>query len=107
MSTESAIVAECMLALSRAGALVQRNNSGLLVGANGRRVRAAIPGAADIVACYDGWFLAIECKTAKGRETRSQELYEKAVIMAGGVYLVCRDAAEIPDLLAKIDAARP
>lgn len=100
---ESAIVSACMLVLSRAGALVQRNNSGLLLGANGRRVRAAMPGAADIIACYRGVFLAVECKTRRGVQSDAQRRYQAAVELAGGIHVVIRD---IEDLREVIDAIR-
>lgn len=88
-----------MLALSRAGALVQRNNSGLLLGANGRRVRAAMPGAADLIACIQGYFVAVECKTASGRQSSAQRRYECAVQRAGGIYLLARGAEDVRHVL--------
>ena len=88
-----------MLTLSRAGALVQRNNSGLLLGANGRRVRAAMPGAADIIACLYGIFVAVECKTASGRQSPAQRRYQEAVQRAGGMYLLARSVDDATDFL--------
>ena len=99
---ESAIVSACMLVLSRAGALVQRNNSGLLLGANGRRVRAAMPGAADIIACYHGVFLAVECKTRRGVQSDAQRRYQAAVELAGGIYVVIRDIEDLREAIAAI-----
>ena len=90
-----------MLTLSRAGALVQRNNSGLLLGANGRRVRAAMPGAADIIACLYGIFLAVECKTASGRQSPAQLRYQEAVERAGGMYLVARSTKDVIEFLRR------
>lgn len=88
-----------MLALSRAGALVQRNNSGLLLGADGRRVRAAMPGAADIIACFYGIFVAVECKTTSGRQSAAQRRYQDAVQRAGGMYVLMRSVNDVNDFL--------
>ena len=102
MTPESAIVAECMLALSRAGALVQRNNSGLLIGANGRRVRAAVKGAADILACWRGMFIAVECKTLTGEMSDYQICYRAAVEKSGGIYILARSAFAVVLVLNRI-----
>lgn len=101
---ESAVLAACMLALSRAGALAWRNNSGLLIGANGRRIRAGVPGSADILACYRGFFLAVECKTPAGRLRKSQENYRNAVSHAGGIYIMARSDADVASAIRDIDA---
>lgn len=98
--SETAIVAGCMRTLSEAGALVQRNNSGLFLGANGRRVRASMVGAADIIACLGGKFIAVECKARGGRITAAQARYGNAVTRAGGVYLIVRSPEQLAGLLA-------
>lgn len=43
--------------------------------------RAGIP---DIIACYNGSFLAIECKAGKGKTTALQELELSKIRNAGG-----------------------
>lgn len=101
--SEAQIVAEIMLSMSRIGALVQRNNSGLFPTADGRRVRAATPGAADILCCYQGLFIAIECKSARGRQSNAQKRYQAAVERAGGIYILARNYETVLDIIREID----
>ena len=84
-----------MLELSRVGALVQRNNSALLFGANGRRVRAGMPGAADILPCYQGAFVAIECKKPRKTQSSLQRGYQAAVELAGGIYILAHNVEDV------------
>jgi hypothetical protein len=88
-----------MVALSRAGAFVMRNNSGLFFTHTGRRVRASMPGAADIIAVHQGRALAVECKTATGRQLPAQRNFQAAWERAGGVYIIVRSAADVLDAL--------
>lgn len=45
-------------------------------------------GVADIIACVNGYFIAIECKAGKGRTTALQERELGMVRLAGGVGIV-------------------
>lgn len=101
-----------MLALSRAGALVQRNNSGLLIGADGRRVRAGMKGAADILACFPvglgvrvGLFVAVECKSATGRLSRNQKNYRVAALKAGALHFVVKSKEDIEAMMSELERA--
>lgn len=100
--TEVEILSAVMVAFSRAGAFVMRNNSGLFFAHSGRRVRASVPGAADIIAVYQGRALAVECKTKAGRQSPDQRNFQAAWERAGGVYVIVRSAT---DALAALDAA--
>lgn len=53
--------------------------------------RAGIP---DIVACANGFFLAIECKAGKGKTTALQDRELENIRAAGGVTLVLYDTEE-------------
>ena len=110
---ESAIVSACMLVLSRAGALVQRNNSGLLIGADGRRVRVGVKGAADILACMPvGWgvrvgvFIAVECKSATGRLSKAQKNYRTAALKAGALHFIVKSEDDIAAMIHELERAR-
>ena len=110
---ESKILRETLLALSRAGALVQRNNSGLLIGADGRRVRVGVKGAADILACMPvGWgvrvgvFIAVECKSATGRLSKAQKNYRTAALKAGALHFIVKSEDDIAAMIHELERAR-
>ena len=110
---ESDVLPETMLALSRAGALVQRNNSGLLIGADGRRVRVGMKGAADILACYPvglgvrvGLYLAVECKSSRGRLSKVQKNYRTAALKAGALHFVVKSEDDIAAMIDELERAR-
>ena len=48
-------------------------------------------GVADIVACLEGRFIAIECKAGKNKPTPLQEIYLEKVRTAGGTALVINE----------------
>lgn len=53
-------------------------------------VRAGFPDFILLIPNKDFPFLAIELKTATGRQSESQKNYQKAVETAGGKYVICR-----------------
>lgn len=97
---EAEILRETLLALSALpGVVVWRQNSGLYYTPDGRggwrRVRSAIPGAADITGlCHGGRRLEVECKTSTGRQSEDQRTYQAVIERAGGLYVLARSAAE-------------
>ena len=110
---EAEILREAMLALSRAGAFVQRNNSGLLIGADGRRVRVGMKGAADILACFPvglgvrvGLYLAVECKSSRGRLSKVQRNYRAAARKAGALHFVVKSEDDIAAMIDELERAR-
>jgi hypothetical protein len=48
-------------------------------------------GVPDIIVCWRGFFLAIECKAGYNKPTLLQEKEMKAIEMAGGTALVIRE----------------
>lgn len=50
--------------------------------------RAGVP---DIIACYNGRFLGIECKAGKGKTTALQDRELAAIDAAGGLTFVARE----------------
>jgi len=97
---ESSVQALIMMALSEAGCLVWRQNTGSLPDRNGRLVRFGLcVGSSDIVGlCSDGKFLAIEAKTALGQPTDAQLNFIKAVQRQGGRAGIARSAAEAVEI---------
>ena len=49
-------------------------------------------GVPDILVCYQGRFIAIECKAGKGRVTALQQSNLESIEKAGGVALVVTEA---------------
>lgn len=96
MPSEANLQREIMLALSRAGCLVWRNNTGALTDATGRLVRYGLcKGSSDLIGMTPcGKFLAIEVKSARGRVTPEQERFIAAVLAKGGRAGVARSVKE-------------
>lgn len=96
MQAEGKIVNECLMALSVAGCLAWRNDTGALQGPGGRLIRYGLcKGSADIIAIApDGVFVAVEVKTSKGRTTEAQDRFLAAIRAKGGRSGVARSAAD-------------
>ncbi len=93
---ENAIVNACMIALSEAGHVCWRNNTGVLPNAKSRPVHFGLcVGSSDIIGITKhGRFLAVECKTETGRLTDHQKHFIKTVQLWGGVAGVARTPEE-------------
>lgn len=92
--SEANIQRECMIALSAAGCLVWRNNTGVLPDARGVPVHFGLcKGSSDLIGLApDGVFIAIEVKTDTGRVSEAQERFIAAVRAKGGRAGVARSA---------------
>jgi hypothetical protein len=98
--TETDIMSRILARISQLpGILAYRQNSGLFVTPTGARVRAAVPGASDIIAIYGGRFFALEVKTDTGSQRPSQRAYQRAVERAGGIYAVVRSPEQALSIL--------
>lgn len=101
---EQAIMQRVMLAASRLGWRIFRNNVGVLPDRRGVPVRYGLcPGSSDLI----GWrsvtitpamvgdtiaqFVAVEVKTPSGKVSPEQMAWLTAVLEAGGVAMVARD----------------
>ena len=95
-TVESNILNACMVALSKAGCLVFRNNTGVLQDRSGRPIRYGLCiGSADIIGlCADGKFLSVEVKTPTGRVSPAQSAFIAAVRRQGGRAGVARSPDE-------------
>ena len=93
-----------MIALSKAGATVWRNNVGALQDKTGRLVRYGLcKGSSDIIGiCHDGRFLAVEVKTSTGQVRPEQILFIDAVIAKGGRAGVARSVDDALRILEMI-----
>jgi len=76
-----------------------RINSGATLikepGKKPRYVKFSTPGMADIIACVNGMFYAIEIKSSVGKQNENQKRFQEKVESSGGKYLIIR---EIEDL---------
>lgn len=83
---EQHIQARILMALSEAGCLVWRQNTGAYRDDTGRLVRYGLcVGSSDIIGINpDGVFTAIEVKGPNGRATEAQERFVAAVRSKGG-----------------------
>lgn len=82
--------------------LVERMNTGVAKDIKtGRVVRFGTPGGPDIRVTLQGKSVAIECKSDRGTLSPEQRTWAKAFGLAGGEYIVCRDARQaVADLAA-------
>ena len=95
LRSEGEISADILISITALpGALFYRQNSGLFFTRTGRPVRAAVPGAADITGVYRGVPIAIEVKTAVGKQRREQAAFQRAWELAGGRYYIVRSVSD-------------
>lgn len=93
---EAPVLHECLKWLHARGVFVYRNNSGTLW-ANGQPVSFGYPGSADIIGLLpgSGRFLAVECKSPMGKQSRKQIHFQEQIERSGGVYLLVRSVGEL------------
>lgn len=92
-----------MLALSEAGCLIWRNNTGVLKNAAGIPIKFGLcVGSSDLIGIAPGGrFMAVEIKTAKGRITPEQMRFIEAVRNRGGIAGIARSPEDALDLLRR------
>lgn len=98
---ESDIQRLIMLALSEAGCLIWRNNTGVLKNAAGIPIKFGLcVGSSDLIGLTPtGRFLAVEIKTPTGKPTPEQTRFLEAVRARGGIAGIARSPEEALDLL--------
>ena len=86
---------------------IARVNTGAAM-IKGRLVRFGVPGTADIMGLIapSGRMLAIECKSATGKQRKAQEVFQRVVTSMGGLYLVARSLADVDQALATLGMTR-
>ena len=101
MNAETPLMHRVMLALSDAGCLIWRNNTGSVKTTDGRFVKFGLcVGSADLIGIAPGGrFLAVEIKTATGRATTEQQRFINAVLTRGGIAGIVRSPDEALELL--------
>lgn len=95
--TESQLQDAIRLELGRIpGLTLWRNNTGSVEARQGYRIAFGCggPGGADLIGMYRGRFIAIEVKTATGRQSPEQRVYQQLVEKLGGVYVLLHSVDE-------------
>lgn len=68
-----------------------------------------ILGCPDLILCYNGHFIGIECKddkTGPYKRTRAQEMFERIIRKAGGEYYLA-DKYNLLDVIESIKTLQP
>lgn len=104
---ETNIMNKIMLAMSKKGYLIWRNQVGLFKTLDGRTVNIGIKGSSDLMAIKPtvitpdmvgqtlAVFVAVEVKTATGRQSEPQKKWQKAVEKLGVKYILARSENDI------------
>jgi len=99
---ETKIQNKIMMDMSKKGYLVWRNQVGLFKTMDGRTVNIGIKGSSDLMAVKPtvitpdmvgqtvAVFVAVEVKTATGRQSEPQKKWQKAVEKLGVKYIIAR-----------------
>ena len=99
---ETKIQNKIMMAMSKKGWLCWRNQVGLFKTMDGRTVNIGIKGSSDLMAVKPtvitpemvgqtlAVFVAVEVKTATGRQSEPQKKWQKAVEKLGVKYIIAR-----------------
>ena len=104
---ETKIQNRIMLAMSQKGYLIWRNQVGLFKTLDGRTVNIGIKGSSDLMAIKPtvitpemvgqtlAVFVAVEVKTATGRQSEPQKKWQNAVEKLGVKYILARSENDI------------
>ena len=63
-------------------------------------MRSGIP---DIISCYKGLFLGIECKVGKNKMSKVQEEHRDEILAAGGIHILAYNLEDVKKIIKKID----
>lgn len=105
--TESNILKEIQIQLSKDGARVFRNNVGLFTLIDGRRIRTGLcVGSSDLIGWYRGKFLAVEVKRKSEKAKPKQQNFIDQVNKDGGIAFVAHSSEEASKKLFEIYSER-
>lgn len=62
-------------------------------------------GVPDILVCYKGRFISIECKSPSGRLTELQRYNSEQIRLAGGYAITAYSPADVQDFFSLLDCA--
>lgn len=94
----SDLVNEILLYLSPLG-MAWSNNTGAIK-TEDRFLRYGLKGSADILACIDGRFVAVEAKCGRDKQQPEQIRFQTAIEKAGGIYILARSVDDVRAVLS-------
>lgn len=106
MRKEANILNDCLVAMSEAGGMVWRQNTGAYKDPKtGRLIRYGLcVGSSDIIGIApDGVFVAVECKTERGRATDKQLTFIRNVVRQGGRAGIARSSKDAVDIMLGVE----
>lgn len=59
-------------------------------------MRAGIP---DIICCYNGKFIGIECKVGKNKQSKAQEKHMNEIIESGGIHILAYSLDDVKAII--------
>lgn len=62
-------------------------------------MKAGIP---DIICCYKGSFIGIECKVGKNKMSSLQEEHRKMILSAGGIHILAYELKDVEKVIEKL-----
>jgi len=74
-----------------------RSAAGAIQTQNGRYFKTGRPGCPDITVCHHG-FIAIEVKSATGKQSKIQKQAQADIEAAGGRYYICRSVSDVKNI---------
>lgn len=96
---EKTILQEAIAHLTRLGAFFSRVEAGGVIQHTGPGQAVLRPsrmvGMPDLIACYDGQFLGIECKAPGGQLSSMQHAKLTELAKAGGIAMICVDPGRL------------
>lgn len=104
--SETDIQAKILIAITALPGFFFRQNSGVYFTATGRPVRAAVPGAPDIMGVWHGRAVGIEVKTPIGRQSKNQRNFQYVWERHGGIYIIATSPESAVAALESINDAR-
>ena len=116
---ESVVVAQCLEWLAKHRIFCWRNNTGSYRTPEGRFIRYGHVGSGDIIGITPvvitsemvgrtvGLFTAIECKTATGKQSKPQQVFQTMIERNGGVYIVARSTSDLERAIVQLEHLTP
>ena len=87
--------------LQRAVQKLVKSRGGYIVKQHGSMISE--PGIPDLLCCYKGFFIAIECKEEGNKPSEQQGIHCRAIQKAGGITVVTWDTKTVGYILDDID----